>query len=136
MPEHAEIETLLGKPISAVEQILEARLKKNLNPFENTEIMSYSHMFDRDIKLYNFGYRLIGFRVNTDNSVNAIRIYFKEVLDNEFFEAFNSFYGLPYSLLVVDKAHVISETVDSNHHLKKVEYDLREGNFDEGAVLI
>ena len=147
--DYIKFEELLGKHISVAETVIgddfsetSFKSKKNgVKYYSNSEYLR--KLLDYELKDY-FGMPCINLFIQTDKNdiVQSINIFFHKSIDRQFYDMFNTVYGQPTSILIIDKRTVISESSAKddphgfNQHVRKSELELREGTFEEGPLYI
>ncbi|WP_418639611.1 hypothetical protein [Winogradskyella sp.] len=135
---YIDFENLLGKHILTVEE----KIGKN---FENTLSDKNFYYIQNELikkELYAMPYNCLTILTNENDTVQSISVHFREVINRQFYDSFNKDYGKPNSILVIENRKTISKTItkDKNGNiiqsLRKGEFDLREGNFEEKPLYI
>jgi hypothetical protein len=141
-------EDLLGKHISYTEKITGYDFEEtnvNLKYSENKHYSIKSKIDDSlfEVKyLCGIPYKFLFIQTDKTDIVQSITIYFQRLINRAFYDAFNEVYGIPSSMLVIEKRTVISEnngedeTFSFQQHLRKSELELREGTFEENPLHI
>jgi len=135
-------ENLLDKNISFVEDILKRTFKRHSFNSTESEIVFYSSTAYEEAYFFGAMYQHVSLQTNINNTVKSITLHFNELLNLEFYKSSILEYGMPSSILIIDKRHIISENFveddkhNFNQHLRKSELELREGTFEENPLYI
>jgi len=89
---------------------------------------------------YTMPYNFITILTDEKKNIESVTVHFKGIINREFYDVFNSVYGEPNSMLVIEKRNVISEGIYGDDNFKysarKSDLELREGTFEENPLFI
>jgi len=128
-------ERLLGSKISNANAILDC-VFEDIFPDKKY----YATRIKEERSLYGINYNVITLTTDDKKNIESITIDLKDVVNDDFYNLFIADYGKPNSILIVEKEIVLSETEETNssfnQKMRKVELKLREGQFNEGPLLM
>lgn len=123
-----EFKDLLGKNITETNRLIDKGFE--IDP-ENNNLYFIGR---NSLLLYNRP----AYNISTnkkDDIIDAITFYFKEIINDSFYNAFINDFGIPDSIQVVENIKIISEGENEeagfNQYLRKSFIETREGGFEE-----
>ncbi len=135
MSYNIQFETFLGKPLTLIEKTI----GHNLITKKFGDELFYSSIEKKLIGQGEFNsmpIRQITVISNDQNIVQSISIYFTEVIEEGFLNAFIQNYGYPSDILSMDKKTVVSESIHEGGELRKSEGNLITSTFQDKPLFI
>jgi len=118
---HIKFEDILGKDISVFEKIIGGDFENKL--YGNSSYYLKNHLNAKEF--FGMSYTMISVNLDDENIIQSITLHFQELINREFYDAFNTVYDEPQHIQIMENRELESETYirDNNgnitQHLKK-----------------